>query len=123
MQLADLVRRMQFGVEYAVLRLIAGLVRLMPLDVATRLSAKCWRVLAPRLSAKRHQRALDNLRMAFAHMREEERRAIRAAHWENLGRVMVETIHIDRLTHDATRFEVMNRALLAQACCGHRIWY
>ena len=114
MQLADRVRRMQFGLEYAVLRLIAGLVQLMPLDVATRLSAKCWRVLAPHLSAKRHQRALDNLRIAFPHMREEERRAIRAAHWENLGRVMVETIHIDRLAHDATRFEVMNRALLAR---------
>src|SRR5262249_3624101 len=108
------VQRMRFWLEYALVRFIAGIVRVMPLDIATGLSAKCWRMLAPHLSAKRHQRALDNLRIAFPNMNEEERWAIRAAHWENLGRVMVETIQIDRLARDATRFEVINAAILAR---------
>jgi Kdo2-lipid IVA lauroyltransferase/acyltransferase len=105
---------MRFWLEYALLRLIAGLVRLMPLELATRLSAKCWRTLAPHVSAKRHQRALENLRIAFPHMSEDERLAIRAAHWENLGRVMVETIQIDRLARDSARFEVINSTILAR---------
>jgi len=105
---------MRFWLEYALLRLIAGLVRLMPLELATCLSAKCWRTLAPHVSAKRHQRALENLRIAFPHMSEDERRAIRTAHWENLGRVMVETIQIDRLAQDRARFKVINTAILAR---------
>lgn len=104
--------RMRFWLEYALLRFVAGLVRVMPLDLATSLSGKCWRTLAPHVSPKRHQRALENLRVAFPQMSEDERQAIRAAHWENLGRVMVETIQIDRLVQDRARFQVINQAIL-----------
>ena len=60
------LRDLQFRLEYALLRLIVGIVRIVPLDVATHLSAWSWRRLAPLINPKRHKRALDNLRIAVA---------------------------------------------------------
>lgn len=80
----------------------------MPLDVATRLSASCWRRLAPRINKKRHKRALDNLRIAFPEKSESEREAIAYAHWENIGRVMAETMRIDQIISDPSRLTIRN---------------
>jgi KDO2-lipid IV(A) lauroyltransferase len=103
---------LQFRLEYALLRLVIGLVRALPLGWATAISAKSWRVLAPIVNPKRHQRALDNLAVAFPAMSLEERRRIASAHWENLGRVMVETMQIDRVLADPSRIEITNPAYL-----------
>jgi len=91
-----------------VLRAVAGAVRLVPLDAATHLSAWCWRRLAPLINPKRHNRALDNLRIAFPEKSEEERKAIALKHWENLGRVMAETMRIDQLIADPSRLTIKN---------------
>ena len=80
-------RDLQFRLEYALLRLVAGGVRALPLDVATRVSARWWRRLAP-------------------HMLERERIAL--AHWENLGRVMAETMQLDRIISDPARIKLKN---------------
>jgi KDO2-lipid IV(A) lauroyltransferase len=77
------LRDLQFRLEYALLRLIVGVVRAVPLELATALSAKAWRVLAPRINPKRHNRALANLAIAFPEKSEAERRVIAMAHWEN----------------------------------------
>jgi len=90
------------------LRAIAGVVRLVPLDAATHLSAWCWRRLAPIINPKRHNRALDNLRIAFPEKSEEERKRIALKHWENLGRVMAETMRIDQLIADPSRLTIKN---------------
>lgn len=100
------LRDLQFRAEYALLRLVVGLVRALPLDFAVAASAKAWRVLAPLISRVRHQRALDNLAIAFPEKSEEERRQIALAHWENLGRVMAETMQIDRILRDPSRIEI-----------------
>lgn len=100
------LRDLQFRAEYALLRLVVGLVRALPLDFAVAASAKAWRVLAPLISRVRHQRALDNLAIAFPEKSEEERREIALAHWENLGRVMAETMQIDRILRDPSRIEI-----------------
>jgi len=94
--------------EYALLRLLVGIVRAMPLDTAVRVSARSWGRLAPILSPKRHQRALDNVAIAFPDMPEADRRALVRAHWENLGRVMAETMQIDRLIAEPSRIEVVS---------------
>ena len=99
---------MQFRLEYAFLRLVVGIVRIVPLDVATHLSAWCWRHLAPIVNPKRHNRALDNLRIAFPEKSEAERTAIALAHWENLGRVMAETMRIDQVVADPSRLTIRN---------------
>lgn len=80
----------------------------MPLDAATHFSAWCWRRLAPRINPKRHNRALDNLRIAFPEKSEKEREAIALAHWENLGRVMAETMRIDQIIAEPSRLTIKN---------------
>jgi KDO2-lipid IV(A) lauroyltransferase len=83
-------------------------VRAVPLDVATHFSAWCWRRLAPIVNPKRHKRALDNLRIAFPEKSESERKKIALAHWENLGRVMAETMRVDQIIADPSRLKIRN---------------
>lgn len=108
------LRDLQFRLEYGVLRLVAGLIRLVPLDLAVRFSAWSWRHLAPLVNPKRHSRALENLAIAFPEKSPAERKAIALSHWENLGRVMAETMRIDQIVADPSRIsikrpEVFNR--------------
>lgn len=105
------LRDFQFRLEYALLRSIIGLVRLLPLETATSVSAKAWRVLAPRINPKRQARALANLKIAYPEKTDAERLAICMAHWENLGRVMAETMVIDRLTGDPGRIRIASEKL------------
>lgn len=108
------LRDLQFRLEYVALRLVIGIVRALPLDLATGLSARAWRTLAPIVNPRRHQRALENLAQAFPDMSESERKRICLAHWENLGRVMVETMQIDRLIRDPKRIDIVNDQLFAR---------
>ena len=110
--MTGLKHNLRLRLEYVALRLVAGLVRLVPIDTAASVSAATWRKLAPRFAKKRHERALANLRIAFPGKSEAERLAICMAHWENLGRVMVETMLIDRIVADPSRIQVRNPALL-----------
>ena len=96
------------------LRLVVGCVRALPLDLATGLSARAWRLLAPWVNPKRQRRALDNLAIAFPEKSAAERLAIAQAHWENLGRVMVETMQIDRLIADPRCIEIINPRVFAR---------
>lgn len=108
------LRDLQFRLEYALLRIVVGLVRLIPLEIATAISAKAWRVLAPLVNPKRHARALENLEIAFPEKTDAERRAIRTKHWENLGRVMVETMRIDKLIADPDRITITSARLFGR---------
>ena len=101
---------LQYRLEYAALRLVIGIVRALPLEAATAISARTWRLLAPIINPKRHNRALDNLRVAFPEKSEEERRTIALKHWENLGRVMVETMQIDKIIKQPERIHIENVA-------------
>lgn len=100
------LRDLQFRFEYVALRLITGPFRLLPLEIAAPFSARWWRRLAPLCSRARHRRALDNLKIAFPEKSDAERLEICLAHWENLGRVMVETIQIDKLIADRSRISI-----------------
>jgi KDO2-lipid IV(A) lauroyltransferase len=99
--LVDLRQR----VEYLALRLIAAGVRTMPLEVGANVSGKLWRLIAP--YNRRHKRALENLAIAFPEKSLAERQAIARAMWENLGRVMAETMQIDRVIDDPDRIQLM----------------
>ena len=101
-------RDVQFRLEYAGLRLVVGIFRAMPLRLATWLSAGAWCRLAPIVSRKRHKRALDNLAIAFPDKPQAWRDQIARAHWQNLGRVMVETMWIDRLIRDPLAIEIVS---------------
>jgi Kdo2-lipid IVA lauroyltransferase/acyltransferase len=97
---------LRFRAEYLGLRLITGLVRLVPLDVASNVSGKIWRLVAP--YDRRHQRALDNLAIAFPDKSAQERQAIALAMWENIGRVMAETMQLDRIIAEPDRIQLID---------------
>jgi KDO2-lipid IV(A) lauroyltransferase len=97
---------LRYRLEYGLLLLLVGLVRLMPIDTAAAVSAKIWGLIAPRL--RRHRRALENLAIAYPEKTPAEREAIARAMWENLGRVMAETMQIDRLIRDPKRVRIAN---------------
>ena len=101
------LRDLRYRLEYLGLRFLIGLVRLVPIDLAASISAKAWRLLAP-LNRRRHKRALANLARAFPDKTPEERERIALAAWENLGRVMVETMNIDRILKEPDRLHVTN---------------
>lgn len=108
------LRDLQFRLEYALLRLIIGMVRLFPLDGAVWLSAKAWRKLAPIVARKRHLRALANVAIAFPDLDAGARQRIVLAHWENLGRVMAETMQLDRVLNDPNRIEITSTEIFAR---------
>ena len=100
---------LRYRLEYALLLLLVGIVRIMPIDTAAALSARIWGFIAPRL--RRHQRALDNLAIAYPEKSPAERDAIARAMWENLGRVMAETMQIDRLIREPDRVRIANESV------------
>jgi len=104
-----LLQNLRYRIEYLALRLLVALVRSVPIDVGVRLSGKAWRLLAP--FDRRHGRALANLAIAFPEKAPEERAAIALAMWENLGRVMAETMQLDRITADPTRIVIVDHAM------------
>lgn len=99
-----LVTDIRYRIEYALLRAIITLIRALPLERATTVSAFFWRLIAPRL--RRHSRALENLAIAYPEKTPEAREAIAYAMWANLGRNMAETMQIDRIAADPGRIEI-----------------
>jgi KDO2-lipid IV(A) lauroyltransferase len=95
---------LQQRAEYLALRLLAAVVRAMPLEVGADVSGRLWRLLAP--LNRRHKRALANLAIAFPEKTPREREAIARAMWENLGRVMAETMQIDRIIAEPDRIKL-----------------
>jgi Kdo2-lipid IVA lauroyltransferase/acyltransferase len=108
-RLRTVMTDLRYRVEYAGLRGVVALVRLGPLETAASVSAALWMLIAPR--RRRHQRALANLAIAYPEKAREEREVIARAMWGNLGRVMVETMRIDRLAREPERFEFVSQRM------------
>src|SRR5436190_8988458 len=98
---------LRYRAEYMALRLVEGLLRTVPLEFGVSVLAKAWRLIAR--FDRRNQRALDNLAIAFPHMSLQDRQAIALDMWENLGRVMAETMQIDRILADPARIEIVSQ--------------
>jgi KDO2-lipid IV(A) lauroyltransferase len=102
----DLKHRAQYGL----LRAVLVLFRLMPLDWPVALCAFVWGIIGPR--SGRHRRVLTNLKLAYPDLTAEEREAIALAMWKNLGRVVAETMLLDRILKEPERMEIVNREAL-----------
>ena len=86
----------RYALEYAAFRVAAAFFGLLPLDAASALAGRIFRVIG-RFSHKRNARAMANLAAAFPDWPQERVRAATADMWENLGRVFGESFHLDRL--------------------------
>ena len=110
--------------EYLVFRMLAALIRALPLEVASRLTGAGWRLVAPHL--RRHQRALDNLARALPELTAAERERIARAMWDNLGRTFAEFFHIPTIVAEGRialepieRFEAFTSAGPFVVCSLH----
>ena len=86
---------MRYLAEFGAFRLLAALIRALPVETASNLSGAMWRAIAPRL--KRHARALSHLAFAFPEKTDAERDAIARDMWETLGRTFAEAFHLDHI--------------------------
>lgn len=106
------MRDCRYRIEYAAMRLTVFLLRLLPIDIATAVTAATFRMLAP--WTRLHQRALANLKSAFPQADAAERGRIASAMWGNTGRVVAETVLLDRILSDPGRITVTGGEALSK---------
>lgn len=100
---------LRYHVEYGLVRLLRGLLLSMPVDLASFLMGKIWRLLAP-LNG-RHERVLRHMDWALGdEMDRKERERCARAMWENIGRTFCEGLISDRLLREKWRFRIEDDA-------------
>jgi Kdo2-lipid IVA lauroyltransferase/acyltransferase len=87
-------RRWRYALEDMAFGLAGWLLRVLPIESASWVSGRIWRILGPRIGSLRHTRTLANLAAAYPGKSEAERTAIAADMWENLGRTFAETFRL-----------------------------
>jgi Kdo2-lipid IVA lauroyltransferase/acyltransferase len=95
------LRQSAHGLEYAALRIVAALMRALPVDGASWLMGALWRKIGP--WTHRHRRVTRNLAIAFPNADRAKRSSIASKQWENLGRTFAESFQIDRILGDPSR--------------------
>jgi len=118
------VIRIRERLEYLALRIVAFVFSALPLETASAFSAWGWRTIAPLLP--RHQRALDNLKLAFPEKTEQERERIARAMWASLGSTFAEFFHMDQILAEkriamepAEFFEALRKGPSFVICAPH----
>lgn len=95
--------KLRYYAEYYLTRLLRGLLFILPIDVASFVMGKMWRLIGPLNS--RHKRVLRHMEWALGGETNHKDREIFAREmWENLGRTFAEGLISDRLIHDPHRF-------------------
>jgi KDO2-lipid IV(A) lauroyltransferase len=96
--------------------LFNGLFRLLPLDFASWLGGRLFRLLGP--FTKTHAVAEQNLMLAFPEKDEAWHRRVLADQWESNGRTVAEFPNMDRILPSTGRVEVVNGERLAEIAAG-----
>ena len=105
-----MARRLQhfkWRLEAAGYDLLAGLLRLLPVDAASGAGAWLFKRLGPLTGWQKT--TLRNLKLAFPEWDEAERQRLAHAQWENVGRVLIEFFMMDRIMADPSRVELVGR--------------
>lgn len=103
-----LAKKLQYALETALVYLVYGFFRVMPMDMASAVGGKLTRTLGPLFGLSRV--AARNIDLAFPEKTPEEKRQILLGMWENLGRVVGEYPHLRRI---GQRVEVVGREYVA----------
>jgi len=86
---------MKDRIEYAAILSVAKFLQCMSVETAASFCAFFWRLIAPH--TRRQRRIIEHLRLAFPHLTDTEINKLSRKIWDNLGRVMGETIHLQAL--------------------------
>lgn len=101
--------RLKDRIEYAALLSVAKLLQSMSVETAASFTAFFWRAIAPR--TRRQRRIIEHLTLAFPHLTPGEVQKLSLKVWDNLGRVMGETLHLKEMCRNAMNadrdFEVL----------------
>jgi KDO2-lipid IV(A) lauroyltransferase len=113
------VARVLYRIDHAFFSAALWLIRLMPLDAASRFGARIGAALGPRF---KKSRALDeNLRIAFPGMETAARADIARRAWANAGAVFAEYAHLEQIADPAAgRLEIRGAGLLGIGESGCR---
>lgn len=102
------LRHLKHGIEASAALAAFGLFRILPLDTASAFGGWLLRMVGPRMGANR--RALRNIDLALPGLPADEKTRIITGMWDNLGRVIAEYAHLDRLWDEAGgRLQMVNK--------------
>ena len=93
-----ILRQAIWLVEAAIFRLFFGVIRLLPVETASRLGQRIATAAGPHL--KKHQVFKRNIAAAFPDKTEHDRAAILKGIWANLGAIVGEFPHLQTICHD-----------------------
>lgn len=92
------------------LKLLRLILLALPIDIASWLMGKIWRLLAP--FNIRHKRVLRHIDWALGNQTNlTERHKIASNMWENLGRTFAEALILDKIVRDPSRVQIDPNAL------------
>lgn len=94
------MKTLRYAIEAALLHLLFALFRLLGPEKASAFGGWTGRTLGPRMAVSRKARA--NIALAFPDLTETRREEILRGMWENLGRVIAEYPHLEKLSRDYT---------------------
>lgn len=94
------MKTLRYAFEAALLHLLFGVFRLLGPERASAFGGWTGRMLGPRMAVSRKARA--NIALAFPDLPETRREEILRGMWENLGRVVAEYPHLEKLSRDYT---------------------
>lgn len=95
--------------EYFLLRILRAILLCLPVDVASYVIGKIWRIVGP--FNNRHGRVLRHIEWAIGdETTMAERHQIARAMWENIGRTFCEGLIVENILKDKSRIIVNNEA-------------
>jgi KDO2-lipid IV(A) lauroyltransferase len=83
---------LRYRLEYTLFVLFGLMVRVLPLEVASALVGRLWRLLAP--LSKRHRRAMAHMLIAYPDSTPDERARLSSEMWDTMGRIFAESYRL-----------------------------
>lgn len=99
-----MTKKLSYAAQGFILAILMLVFRILPLDAASALGGWTGRTIGPRLGATK--KAYKNLALVFPEMPESEKKKIVLGMWDNIGRVISEYPHLEKI--GAERLTLIN---------------
>lgn len=97
------MKKIRYTLEGLLLNLLFAFFKILSPDTASNIGGWIGRTIGPKLAASR--KARRHILLALPKYSEEEQDQIISGMWENLGRVIAEYPHLERIAHDHTTIQ------------------
>lgn len=96
------MKKIRYAIEALLLHTLMLIFRIMPVDMASGCGGFIGRMIGPRLAASR--KALKNIKRALPDLNEDQQSQTIRDMWDNLGRVMAEYPHLEKIARERVEF-------------------